>query len=607
MVDQTPAMSQTIFDIVLPVSIIGLAAILVTYSWAKRGALHSHHFTVRSKLMTRGIFLCFLLSSTLVLGVLSAASATTTRGAAIWGARSSKAVNDINDPDSFSWRKTDGEVLLQGWIADHIRMCFSNNGYSAVNHQGEMSTKNQILYDVNNYYGYASSFDYFAVVDFDHGVGNDIVSNERHYMFEDDAGTFWGTINNYTRHLDEAAYDMEIYNRVNPDKTIFAFINTCTSADYNNAHGVIPYTDTYASYAQGMLPSGNARGMPFAFTHRLVHDKSSYPGFSITADPNDPRFGDISDDGYGDPDTGRNVYLGFPWGSAAIEQRIPFDYGPQYYYWLSDFFSLALDWDYSVNQALDIASDWTWGCGTFGSSYLHTGFAANWPQKDVNGNWQNSNIIGAGSTLAVYGNGDIHLKQYEPNYVSWPVISGPAVGDMGETYDFWARSTSHSGQPIHYVFDWGDGSDPEYTDYWPSGNWVGASHAWSANGIYTITVTAQDYDGTWSNPNYYTINIGNQPVYHYLTVEAYSMLIGTGFPLYPHVLIDSVDYGTAPVTVYVQEGWHDVELDYSVWNSYINCDTYFDHVTYDDGYNYYGYGSPVPVYHNQYATAWYYP
>ena len=65
------------------------------------------------------------------------------------------------------------------------------------------------------------------------------------------------------------------------------------------------------------------------------------PGFNIDDH--------ISDDGYDNPDTGGQVYIGFPYGSASLEQRIPFNTGNQYYRWVNKFFHEALTFDVSVN------------------------------------------------------------------------------------------------------------------------------------------------------------------------------------------------------------------------------------------------------------------
>jgi hypothetical protein len=562
----------------------------------------------KRKIKRGAILLCFLLCSTIFLATISSVDATS-RGAAIWGARSSGA---INSPQSESWRKTDGEIFYQWSIAVNLNTIFQNNGYSTVNHQGSQSTKTQILYDMNCYWGLASNFDYFAMVDFDHGVGNEIVDNEMHYMLEDDYGTEFGTYTDYYNdppshtNINEGVYDMEIYNKIDPSKVIFAFINTCMSAEING-QGLIPITDRFASWTQGKLPDGNARGMPFAFTHRWVESKDTL-GFNITQDQN-PDYrnwedvGDISDDGYGNPDNGGNVYLGFPWGSAAIEQHIPYETnGPIYWIWLMRFFDLAFFYDYSVNQALDIASDWTWGCGTFANSPLQY-FRSNWPERAADGNWYNSGTIGDGSRLAVYGNGNIHMKQYEPNYVSWPAIAGDSAGNIYQNLNIYAVSTSPSGHQVHYVFDWGDGSNQYWTpNFCNSGTWVGAPHSWSSGGIYTVTVWAQSDDGTWSSSNTFQVNIGNQPIYHSLTVLATDYYTA----LNPNVLIDGILVGTAPVTISEQEGLHYIQFEDPVWNSQFYTYADLQSISSDDCYNVY-YGNSVPIYHDITTTALYYP
>ncbi|MFW6110995.1 MAG: hypothetical protein ACOC6H_03050 [Thermoproteota archaeon] len=107
----------------------------------------------------------------------------------------------------------------------------------------------------------------------------------------------------------------------------------------------------------------------------------------------------ISDDGYNDPDTGDQVYIGFPWGSASLSQTIPLNGGTQYLYWVDRFFYYALNYDMSVNYALEHASYKAWGNWHFDESPLRTGFTAYWWNVGEDDN----------CTMAVYGNGNIHL------------------------------------------------------------------------------------------------------------------------------------------------------------------------------------------------------
>ena len=50
------------------------------------------------------------------------------------------------------------------------------------------------------------------------------------------------------------------------------------------------------------------------------------------------------------------------------------------------------------------------------------------------------------------------------------------------------------GQEIRYHFNWGDELS-EYTDYVPSGDPMDVPHTWAEDGLYTITVYAEDTDG----------------------------------------------------------------------------------------------------------------
>jgi hypothetical protein len=58
-----------------------------------------------------------------------------------------------------------------------------------------------------------------------------------------------------------------------------------------------------------------------------------------------------------------------------------------------------------------------------------------------------------------------------------------------------------NGDNVSYVFDWGDGTNTSTAQY-PSGQNVSASHTWTAQGVYNVTVKAYDNaTGLWSNPS----------------------------------------------------------------------------------------------------------
>jgi len=513
-----------------------------------------------------GFLLLFVVFSPLV-----ATANATTRVGIIWGSRSTGAEHPLY-PDIWSWRKTDDEIDRQDYVSDYIASNFftAANGYSDFNNI--WVNKDVILYNA----GYFSdNYDCVAVVDWDHGVtgcpgqapGYDIDEDELHYMFEDDYGTLWGTPSEYYSdpegHTDysHGVYDIDIYNAFPPAKVHFAFIDACYSANYDYL-------------GQGFHPeSGEPLGLPFAFTHRLV---ASVPvGYSGTT---------MSYDGYSYPDSFPQCYIGFPTGSAALDQNIPYDYGKPWYEWVIFFFYFALDFDISVNCALNAASYYQWQCDNFLYSPLKGyGFDAVWP-IDKNGNGiiepeLDELFIGNHSSLAVYGNGNIHLKNFQPSHmVTWPYISGPTSGDAGVSYQFSAYSVDSHGHDIRYVFDWDDDSQDTWTNYSSNGEPVYVNHTWTSEGIYDVTVKAQCDEGTWSSwSSPYTIYIGEFRMLEMLAVNQYGQW---GYvPLY----IDDEYVGTTGYTYIVTEGNHKIEVESPVYDGRYHV---FVCYYYDGGYDY---------------------
>jgi hypothetical protein len=513
----------------------------------KKACLHS---LLKSRsLKIGGILLCVLLWSTVLLGTIVNVNAIT-RAGVIWGSEST----GQNAQEWWGyWRKSSEEIELQQETAVSIKGMFDDNGYTGVNHQGILnpgSSRSQILSDISYY---QSNYDYVAVVDFDHGVGrSDYLAappGEFHYMFEDNTGTIIRvSIPNPPYYMDEphpehGVYDNDIYYLIQPgNKIVFAFINTCWSA-HTIGQGLLP--PHWPSY-----PS-RAVTLPFAWTNRLVMDKSS-PDFNIEDH--------ISDDGYRDPDYGPQVYIGFPDGSASLMQRIPYPSGTHNYkYWVEWFFDYALDSKRSVNDALDEASLLTWS-KSFEESPLQEGFSAYWwpldPQPDC--------------TMAVYGNGEIFLKYYDPNYVSTPSVGGPTSGYMGTAYEFSASSTGPYGHNIRYMFDWGDGSPYTVTDWYPNGAIAHASHSWNSENEFDVKVKAECDNGVWSGwSSPHTIVIGDLPT---LTVTAFSGQYGElyGVPVW----IDYEYAGTTPYSDYVSPGSYQIEVPDNLYFTAFICYNY---------------------------------
>ena len=333
-------------------------------------------------------------------------------------------------------------------------------------------------------------------------------------------------------------------------------------------------------------------GMPLACTGRFVADIDTTEGFNIEDY--------ISDDGYGDPDMGSQVYIGFPNGSASLSQNIPYENGTDpYAYWVYYFLYWAVYDDISVTEALNRASSVVYGY-SFGDCPLRTRFTAYW--------WDPDNPMeDEDCTMAVYGNGNIHLKNYVPPSHSVAVrsLSGLTSGDINTSYPFSASAADSQDHLVRYTFDWGDGSPQTWTDWNYSYATITASHSWGSQGIYDVKVRAQCTSGvnsSWSSPQ--SINIGNATVCHWLTVEAVDTYVWCS--LDPDVYIDEDPYGSAPVDAWIEEGSHYVEVDEWVWSSDLGMYCYFSY--FDDGETYY-YDNPalIPVNSDTAVTVWYEP
>jgi len=493
--------------------------------------LHYAHLIKRRGFKAGGVLLCIIISSTLFLGALETASATT-RGAVVWGSESTGAiVSGVN------WRKSTTEVNFQRDAGLYISSFFISGGYTGnglVNHQGYLgSSASQIKSDISALY---SSKDAVAVVDFDHGVGRSNItgfpSSEFHYIFEDNVGTKMHPTDPTKDQPGNAVYDYEVYGLATQSKTAFALINTCLSANLTYGQGYKP--------AQFPLYYGRAVGMPYAWTGRLVS------GMGGSFDPDQH----ISNDGYGSPDWENQVYMGFTHGSASLEQSVPTYGGNAYFYWVGSFLGNALTYDMSVNNALDVASLQFMGT-YFAYTPLRTGFTPYW--WNFSGYWPTS-------TLAVFGNGNIHLKDFEPHTVSLPSIGGPTSGAVSVSYSFTASSSVDSfGHRVRYIFDWADGTSTT-TGYVNSGGSVSVSHSWSTDGVYGVKVYAQCEDGRRSSlSGPYNVAIGANP---WLIIDAWD---DYGNELNVGVYIDDQLVGGTPGAFMVTSGWHTLSVDWQIY------------------------------------------
>ena len=77
-----------------------------------------------------------------------------------------------------------------------------------------------------------------------------------------------------------------------------------------------------------------------------------------------------------------------------------------------------------------------------------------------------------------------------PNTPSAP--TGDDSGTPNTPYTFTATTTDPDGDQVAFKFDWGDGSESDWTSYVDSGSSASKSHSWSTEDTYYVKVKAKD-------------------------------------------------------------------------------------------------------------------
>jgi hypothetical protein len=353
-INEATSTSSSAIWIPFPILIILVVGIILLLNTKK----HAFCLPKKPSFKIVALLVCVFILFSTTASLVSTVNASNIKGSStIWG--------------SLATPKTSEELSKQYWICQDINSAFYSNGYVSSNYQGSYTLKANALSSIESE---EANNPLVATVWFDHGPGNKTTLgpghvDEWHFMLCDSS-----TPANPNGYL----YDYEIYNKTALGKTKFAFISVCMSAKLDLSwNGSLLGNGTYG------YNNGIPIGMPYAWTH----------GASM------------STDGYSNADSGSFCYIGFPSGSAALNQIVDTQYFPNVYYydWVQSFFSYGLNYDMTINQALDHASYLQFTGHYFGATALHTGFTANWtgcqPPTQEN------------CTLVVYGNGDINLYQ----------------------------------------------------------------------------------------------------------------------------------------------------------------------------------------------------
>jgi len=98
-----------------------------------------------------------------------------------------------------------------------------------------------------------------------------------------------------------------------------------------------------------------------------------------------------------------------------------------------------------------------------------------------------------------------------PNTPSIPV--GPSTIEVGQSGTYSTSATDPDWDTVKYGWDWnGDDVIDEWTSFYSSGATCSISHSWSAFGVYTVKVMAEDLIGARSNfSSAKTVVINNPP------------------------------------------------------------------------------------------------
>jgi outer membrane protein assembly factor BamB len=114
----------------------------------------------------------------------------------------------------------------------------------------------------------------------------------------------------------------------------------------------------------------------------------------------------------------------------------------------------------------------------------------------------NREVFVCGNNESVY----CFLDRYPPDIPSTPAgspVAGPAI-----QVNFSTVTTDFEGDPIYFMWDWGDGNLSEWFGPFASNQSMTANHSWQSNGTYDVRVKAKDAsdgESAWSEPLAVTI------------------------------------------------------------------------------------------------------
>jgi len=197
-------------------------------------------------------------------------------------------------------------------------------------------------------------------------------------------------------------------------------------------------------------------------------------------------------------DAGSGAYVYYPWADVDAERALRNKFGYQANgKWESDNdFYDVLENDMKEGQPAlltiynegghAIVAD---GFRSTGEFHLNFGWGAGYPHSISEAWYFLPTGMPAGYTIVNCGVLNIRPNT-SPNIP--PTPTGPDSGTPGTPYEFTATTTDPEGDDVAFKFDWGDGSESDWTSFVDSGGSASRSHSWSTEGTYYVKVKAKD-------------------------------------------------------------------------------------------------------------------
>jgi hypothetical protein len=145
-----------------------------------------------------------------------------------------------------------------------------------------------------------------------------------------------------------------------------------------------------------------------------------------------------------------------------------------------------------------------------------------------------------------FGEGDnfnawlVKISDYDNQRPSKPdTPSGKIRGKTGNEYTYTSRCIEPDGEPLYYIWDWGDYNFTYWIGPSNSGQTAEASNSWGQKGEYAVRVKTKDIYGgesSWSDPLTITMPCSYTPLYHFF--DWLFQRFPNAFPILRHLMGD---------------------------------------------------------------------